>query len=199
MFRPDIIWILPSVGIAYYQIKYIWSIIPEAKKEDTEISGKYTDFHWIHLRNARIGLYILLILQLFFPILSITNIPIVITTLRIIGYAFVGLGFVISYTALQMLGNNWSGMEEYRIKKGQKLVTSGVYAHIRHPIYTAVLLEIIGFELIVNSWLWLYIGIIVCAFMFWHCKNEDTLLAKKFGGQFIQYKQRTKAFIPFIL
>src|SRR5690348_5873976 len=67
-----------------------------------------------------------------------------------VGLCLAGLGFAI--WARVHLGRNW-GMP-MSLRQGHELVTSGPYAYVRHPIYTGVMLAMIGSALAVGM-LWL--------------------------------------------
>lgn len=198
MFRDDILFLLPAVAIALFQTQFIWRKLQSYANAETEIAGKYTDFEWIWFRNIQWGMYLLFVTQLFFYLVPIAYSPALVSVLKVLGYILIILGFYISTVALKMLDRNWSSMLAYRIIKGQTLQTKGIYQYVRHPIYLAVMLEIIGYELLVNSWFVFPLFALTLIIFSRHITNEDALLEKKFGEQFRKYKKRTKAFFPFI-
>lgn len=196
--REDILILLPAILLSLYQVKIVWNRLPEFDPSESEIEGNYDTQEQLKLLYLMILTYGLLIIQLGLPLLTLTFNPNLSLILKIIGYILVLLGFTISLRSLKDLGANWTGMIEYRIKKGQTLTTQGVYKYIRHPIYSSVILELVGFELIANSWLFLIFllgGIIVFTR---HIKREDHLLEQKFGKEYQRYKANTKALLPFI-
>ena len=85
-----------------------------------------------------------------------------------------------------------------RIVKGHKLVTTGYYKHIRHPIYTGELFRNSTIPLILSSW----IGIITVTFAFIfliiRIKIEEDLLLETFGEEYEDYRKSTKKLIPFL-
>ena len=58
------------------------------------------------------------------------------------GIALTCAGAAIAIWARVILGENWSA--KVTLKTGHELVRSGPYAYVRHPIYTGLLLAIIG-------------------------------------------------------
>ena len=84
-----------------------------------------------------------------------------------------------------------------RIKNGE-LVTDGVYALVRHPIYSAWLQLCIALVLFSQNLLLLVLPII-----FWiilsiaMAKTEEKWLMEKFGNDYVLYCQTTNRFIPF--
>src|SRR5262249_44165618 len=57
-----------------------------------------------------------------------------------------GLGVALALWARRHLGRNWSGRVETKV--GHELVRSGPYHHLRHPIYSAMLLMMTGTALV---------------------------------------------------
>ena len=166
MFREDILWFIPAIIIAFYQVRWIWGRLPLTDHKETEIKGSYNELDRFKFNYLICVVYCLFFLQLVFNFWEISNEPILEIILKIIGNIFIVSNFFISKKALNDLGNNWTAMDEYRIKKKQVLVTKGGYSLIRHPIYLAAFMEILGFELIANSWLVVIIGV----FIFWFLK-----------------------------
>jgi len=78
-----------------------------------------------------------------------------------------------------------------------KLVQNGIYAKIRHPLYTAVILAGFGWALLWLSWPALLVA--VALLPFFHAKScrEEGFLRLKFPG-YREYETRTSRFIPWI-
>jgi len=195
--REDWMWIMPSVLIAYIQVKLIWGLLPEYDDKDTEIVGERWEKHFFLYFYLENFFKALAIIQLAIIILPITN-GISLVYLRIVGYFLVIFGFVVSVVALNRLGNNWTGMMGYRIKKGQILVKDGIYSWVRHPIYLGLLLEVTGYELIVNSWLVVPIFVLVFLYIKRHIQKEDELLKQKYGKEFEEHRNKVVTLIPFV-
>lgn len=197
MIRSDFFWIIPAVLIAFYQIRQ-WKKLPLYDEVETEIKGSYTDSQKQRTEFFIRVLGFIFWIQIIIPILKMTDHPEKDLYLKLTGYLLIVLGFFISKSALKALGNNWSGLIEFRIKKGQKLVTQGIYRIIRHPIYLAAILEVVGFELVANSWLSVIFLMVNSWFIYNHVLKEETQLEQKFGKEFIKYKEKTKRFVPFL-
>ena len=195
--REDWLLISPCVVLAFIEIKYIWRSLPEYFEKDTEISGGYSwmdDFKYFYFMYAAEAVFIIQWACNIFPIAgSLTQIY-----LRLLGYGLVTLGFLIALISLKKLGSNWSGMTDFRIKKNQVLVKDGIYALVRHPIYLAVQLEILGYELVVNSWLVVPVMLVVFWYIGRHVGKEHSLLEKKFGAEFRKYRSRVSRLLPWI-
>lgn len=117
-------------------------------------------------------------------------------TIDFIASSFAILGVMGAVWARTVLGRNWSGYVTY--KKNHELVTNGPYRWVRHPIYSSILLMLIGTFLYYPS-LWIitvfpvYIGI-----FFWRMGKEEEIMIKLFGNKYRNYMKRTKRLIPFV-
>jgi protein-S-isoprenylcysteine O-methyltransferase Ste14 len=83
-------------------------------------------------------------------------------------------------------------------KAAARLVTTGPYAHVRHPMYLAVLLAALGFALAWNTLVhWTAFAILALVL---HAKalREERLLAARFP-EYEGYAARTRRLIPFLL
>ena len=96
-----------------------------------------------------------------------------------------------------MLGKNWS--LSVQKKENHELIQAGIYKVVRHPIYTGLLFLFTGNAIIAGD----YRAIIAVAIVFIHVwfklLKEEKLLTEVFGSHYTDYKQRTKALIPFVL
>lgn len=191
--RTDTFLLLPALFIAIYQIK-IWKNL--SGNEVAAINGKYKLKHFLLFIFAKYSTYSMFIYQLFFDLLKITSMNI--AYLYFIGYVFIFLGLFLAISAVKELKDNWDNMMLYKIRPNHKLINTGVYKYIRHPIYLAIILEVVGYEIIANSWLFIFFLVASATILCLHTKNEEDLLLKHFGDDYINYKKQTKKFIPFI-
>jgi protein-S-isoprenylcysteine O-methyltransferase Ste14 len=119
------------------------------------------------------------------------------TLIGIIGVALAlaGVGFAI--WARLALGANWSGLV-VTSKEGHELVQSGPYAIVRHPIYTGILLAMIGTAL-TRGILAGYIGVAagLVAIMI-RINIEEQLMSERFGDAYQAYRRRARKLVPFL-
>jgi len=118
------------------------------------------------------------------------NVPEIWTT----GLLLTAVGVGISIWARLSLGTNWSGM--VTLKTGHELIRTGLYRWIRHPIYTGILLGMIGTAMIrghLRGW----IGVaIVFAGFYYKARREERFLQEEFGAGFEEHARRTGMFLP---
>jgi protein-S-isoprenylcysteine O-methyltransferase len=104
-------------------------------------------------------------------------------------------GFAFAIVARAYLGSNWSAQPA--LKEGHELVTSGPYRYVRHPIYTGILLALLGSVLPASA---IFAAIWVAALVTFlvRIRIEEALMTRQFPDQYPDYKQRTKRLIPFV-
>ena len=93
------------------------------------------------------------------------------------------------------LGSNWSPTLE--VIQEHQLVTSGVYGHLRHPIYAAVWLAALGQLLLLRNWIAGPAG--VALFMpvyLYRVPREERMMREQFGAVYERYELRTGGIIP---
>ena len=83
------------------------------------------------------------------------------------------------------------------IRKGHKLVKTGPYRFVRHPMYTSYLLLFIAAFLITENWLLGSSGMAVIAtLMTLRIGKEEAMLLEHFGQSYADYRQTTGMFLP---
>jgi protein-S-isoprenylcysteine O-methyltransferase Ste14 len=113
-----------------------------------------------------------------------------------IGVLLCGLGFGLAFWARSRLGTNW-GMPMSQ-KENPELVTSGPYAYVRHPIYSGILLAMIG-SAVGESLVWVLPFVLSGIYLLYSARNEERLMIEQFPNQYPSYMRRTKMLIPFVL
>jgi protein-S-isoprenylcysteine O-methyltransferase Ste14 len=71
------------------------------------------------------------------------------------------------------------------------LVTHGLYARFRHPLYLFVDLTVVGLSLALAQPLLLVIVLVAALIQIYRSRKEDRLLEEKFGEAYREYKKRT--------
>ena len=79
---------------------------------------------------------------------------------------------------------------------GAGLRTDGVYRYVRHPIYSAVLLGVLGFVVAAGSLWSLAWGVLILIFFWVKSRWEDTLLHEAYGDEWQRWAATTGALIP---
>ena len=115
----------------------------------------------------------------------------------VLGAIIFGLALWVFRISHKELGRNWSITLEIREK--HKLVCSGPYAIIRHPMYTSFLLIALGQALLLSNWVVGLAGLIGFAILFsLRVNKEERMMLENFGPQYSAYMERTKRIIPYL-
>ena len=77
-------------------------------------------------------------------------------------------------------------------------MTDGPYRFVRHPIYTGILLGMVGTGLAISLW-WLIACVLIGAYFIHSARVEERNLLRAFPAQYPAYRARTKMLIPFVL
>jgi len=78
-----------------------------------------------------------------------------------------------------------------------RLVTSGVYGHVRNPIYAAWILFIIpGIGVALNSWIVIATALVAYVCFRWCIREEEIALEKAFGDEYRGYRERVPRLVP---
>jgi protein-S-isoprenylcysteine O-methyltransferase Ste14 len=109
------------------------------------------------------------------------------------GVALCLLGFSLAINARRHLGRNWGLPMSH--KEQPELVTSGPYAVIRHPIYTGLILGMLGSAIGVSVF-WAPLLVLVGGYFIYSARREETVMLQLFPEQYAAYMARTGMFAP---
>jgi len=113
-----------------------------------------------------------------------------------IGLAVFLMGLALAIWARVHLGRNWGTPMSQKVDP--ELVTAGPYGSIRHPIYSGIILAMIGTTIAVSLY-WLVAVVVIGAYFLYSAIVEERSMARLFPNSYPQYKRSTKMLIPFIL
>ncbi len=105
-------------------------------------------------------------------------------------------GIALAIWARLHLGRNWGMPMTQRAEPD--LVTSGPYRFVRHPIYSGLLVAMLG-TVLVNSLLGLIVVAVLVAYFYYCGTVEERNLTATFPQAYPEYMSRTKMLIPFVL
>lgn len=113
-----------------------------------------------------------------------------------IGTLLFACGIALAVWARVRLGRNW-GMPMTE-KAEPELVTSGPYRFVRHPIYSGLLLAVLGTALVTNL-IGLAVVAVLSAYFYYSARVEENNLIRTFPESYPAYRARTKMLIPRVL
>ena len=106
---------------------------------------------------------------------------------------------LVSYlSVIQVFKVNSYASRVVEVMKGQKVISTGPYAIVRHPMYTAVSFMYVFSPLALGSYWAMIPAVLIIPLLMARIKNEEEVLQKELEG-YVEYKQKTKyRLIPFI-
>lgn len=179
--------------IAWWIIRYPYE--RRAKQAAVARTGRDAG-EWILLAISLAGLGIVPILYVF------TGFPRIADRAFVPALAWAGLvpslaSLWLFYRTHRELGRNWSVSLEVRDQ--HRLVTSGVYRYIRHPMYSAFFLWAVAQGLLLPNWVAGLSGLIGFGILFWfRVGREERLMLETFGEDYRAYMTRTARIVPWI-
>jgi protein-S-isoprenylcysteine O-methyltransferase Ste14 len=103
-----------------------------------------------------------------------------------------GLGFTV--WARRALGGNWSVSAQQ--KESHELIQTGPYAITRHPIYTGIIVGLLGSAIAIHQWRALVALALMILGMAFKARIEERFMTELFPEAYPAYRARVKALIP---
>lgn len=91
------------------------------------------------------------------------------------------------------------GKPDSNFENTSKIVKSGLYGYIRHPLYFSLFLLGTGIVLKDPGTVQLLLGFVIVVAVYVTARMEEGEMTAKFGEEYRSYMKETKMFIPFIL
>jgi protein-S-isoprenylcysteine O-methyltransferase Ste14 len=104
----------------------------------------------------------------------------------ITGDALVAFSFYIFYLVSKA---NTYAAANIRVEEGQKVISTGVYGFVRHPMYFAALFLFIGTPLALGSWWTLLLFPVLIPILVARILNEEKVLVRDLSG-YIEYTHK---------
>jgi protein-S-isoprenylcysteine O-methyltransferase Ste14 len=114
--------------------------------------------------------------------------------LRWVGFAIGLLSIILTFWTEIALGRQFS--PQLQLRQQHQLITSGPYAYVRHPLYTA--LDAFGFSLALVSANWYFVAIFMLSLvgLAFRVPKEERMMQEQFGEAYSAYSQKTGRFLP---
>jgi protein-S-isoprenylcysteine O-methyltransferase Ste14 len=109
-----------------------------------------------------------------------------IPVLAVIGFALALAGLAVALWARLHLGQYWS--DKVVLKFDHQLIRTGPYAYLRHPIYSGVLLGVLGTALVLGQWRGLVAFVILLINYSIKARKEEQILLGRFSDEFREHQ-----------
>jgi protein-S-isoprenylcysteine O-methyltransferase Ste14 len=114
-----------------------------------------------------------------------------------IGTALFAAALYVFYRTHRQLGRNWS--VTLKVRDQHRLVTEGIYAHVRHPMYSAFFLWALAQACLLANWIAGPAGLVGFGILFaFRVGREERMMAETFGEAYREYAARTKRLVPWV-
>jgi protein-S-isoprenylcysteine O-methyltransferase Ste14 len=152
---------------------------------------------WLLIASATAGLAVIPAFYVFGPALRFADYRFQ-PLLAWIGTAVLVFALAMFYLSHRDLGRNFSPSLDVRTE--HKLVTGGVYAYVRHPMYSGFWLWAIAQALMLPNWIAGFAGLVGFGILYaFRIGREEQLMVERFGAEYRGYMERTGRIVPWIL
>ena len=108
--------------------------------------------------------------------------------LSVLANAIIVLSFVLFF--LVMKSNSYAA-STIQVEEGQRVVSTGPYAYVRHPMYSGALLLVAAMPLALGSWLGVLLIVPFFPVLVWRILDEEDFLRKDLPG-YAEYMRRVR-------
>jgi protein-S-isoprenylcysteine O-methyltransferase Ste14 len=117
------------------------------------------------------------------------------TSVVILGNILIALSYIAFYFVLR---ENTYAASTIQVEENQRVISTGPYALVRHPMYTGALILMFGVPLALGSWWGLLMFIPSAAWVIWRLLDEEKFLSRNLAG-YTEYKNKVRyRLIPFV-
>ncbi len=118
------------------------------------------------------------------------------TAVRVVGVVVLTFGLIILIWAFISFGRSWRvGMD---LKTPGELVTTGIFARTRNPIYVFLILWFVGTFLIHGTLIFLIFALLAIGHLHYQILREEKFLIGLYGQPFKDYCARTGRYFTFV-
>lgn len=188
----EIVWFAGLV--AWYIIRYPFE--RRAKK----VGVTKSLFGWRELGLLSLAFLGLWIVPLIY---SLTGFPAaldrpLIPTIAILGVVALCGALLLFYRSHADLGRNWSISLE--IRNEHRLVTTGIYRFVRHPMYSSFFLLAVAQLMLLPNWFAGATGLIGVGMLYaFRIRQEERMMTERFGAEYRDYVAHTARLIPWLV
>ena len=87
----------------------------------------------------------------------------------------------------------------YQFEETSELVETGIFKYIRHPLYSSLMFLTWGIFLKAPTEALIFVSVLSTIFLYFTAIFDEKDCINYFGNRYVQYKKRSKMFVPFII
>jgi protein-S-isoprenylcysteine O-methyltransferase Ste14 len=114
--------------------------------------------------------------------------------LRWLGFLLGLAGLAVWIWAQIALGKDWS--PQLQLREKHRLITTGLYARMRHPLYAGMIVWMSGLALLSANWIIVGLGVLMCSMFLARMPREEQMMIDAFGEEYREYMKRTGRLFP---
>jgi protein-S-isoprenylcysteine O-methyltransferase Ste14 len=179
-------WVFLIITFCYVLLVvfYFWKKDPTILQSRSKVKPE-KGFDTVFLLLAGIAFFSMFLITAFNVRFDGPRVPI---ELELLAYVAVIISFVILFFVMR---ENAYASKSIRVEEGQKVITTGLYAYIRHPMYSGFLIMTLAFPIALGSFLALPPAIIVVFLMAIRAYYEEKTLIKELEG-YKEYMEKVR-------
>lgn len=171
-----------------------WIAMARSGKAVAEREDRFS--MWSHYAPLAIAVYLFVAPDVLVPVLNARFAPGSLGLVQL-GAALTVIGVAFAVWARLRLAGNWSS--DVTLKHDHELIVDGPYRWVRHPIYTGLLVALVGTGLAIGEWR-AAVAVLLAGAAWWRKLTiEEVVMRRQFGDAYARYAERTRALIPFVL
>jgi protein-S-isoprenylcysteine O-methyltransferase Ste14 len=117
------------------------------------------------------------------------------TSVVILGNILIALSYMVFYFVFR---ENTYGAATIQVEENQRVISTGPYALVRHPMYIGAIIMMLGIPIALGSWWGLLTLIPGVAAIIWRILDEERFLSRNLAG-YTEYKNKVRyRLIPFV-
>jgi protein-S-isoprenylcysteine O-methyltransferase Ste14 len=184
---------LPPLAIILAAVAWTVLGLSWARPRETVVKDEASVYRWLRLAILAITFALLFWDRAAMGFLGESFLPPA-AAMGMTGFLLALLGLAIAIWARLHLGSYWS--DKVMLQADHRLIESGPYAYVRHPIYAGVLLAVLGTALVEGEWRGALAFLLLLTNYAIKAKREEQVLSQQFRPVFEQYAAHAGFFLP---
>jgi protein-S-isoprenylcysteine O-methyltransferase Ste14 len=177
-----------ALTLAWAAIALYWTA-----SKNTSQSGEFRFYRPLRLVILALTFCLLFWRQTAVGLLGLRSLPDW-KSIAIAGFLVTILGLAMAIWARVHLGRYWS--DRVVLQENHKLIRSGPYAHMRHPIYSGVLLGVFGTAVVLGEVRGVIAFLLLLTNYVFKARREERILAQQFGAEFSVHQKHAGFLLP---
>jgi protein-S-isoprenylcysteine O-methyltransferase Ste14 len=185
------------IGWVIYAVFY-WVLLRYEKEHNLVIPRQLSNVNYAYSYYALLGITVIADRFIIYrtPNLHFIADQNTYETLATVGYTLMVVGLLSVISARITLNGFWGGGIYKYEPNFKEFVHTGLYGHVRHPVYFGQILLALGMILVMNIWVLWFFPIFAALFNIIRARAEEVDLHERIGAPYEAYRKRTQFILP---